>query len=788
MSRPSCRVFFTEHDDGKVSGVVMRRADRLFEGDPPSAWGTSTDDVLAQLGPQVLNLADEDRPRYLFTEELELRRVAIDVRPRTAAGLVWVVGARTIPLRLGFAAHAEGAAFRVLVPRFGWSLMLERLEDAGEVLGHAVFASTMGDTPASMFDYRPAVREWIEAWSVPALLEPPAATDDDDLALVPSLAAVAEDWTARLARKLLPLTVGEPREVGALTAALDAEPARSILLVGESGVGKTALVRRAARHLLQSGRARKLRRRLWATTAGAITAGMVYLGMWQERCLAMAGELNGTDDWLYVDRLVDILAPEPDGSSIGDLWAPAIAAGELRLLAECSEAELTRARRKHPALVDAFTVLRVDEPTADGVLPLAVAYQQRKDAEVEWHPAALRRAFALLAAFRRDQRFPGKLFGFLDWWNAAGSPAPGPALPDRSSGPGEAPGPSLRGGSGPEPAVRSGGPPRQVRPGDVAGAFARWSGLPIELITDERPAGRAEIARALTAGVIGQDPACAVVARALVRFKTGLDDPERPVAALLFAGPTGVGKTELAKQIARYLFGDGERMVRVDLSEYMTPGAAGRLLEVGRGTTSLAEQVRRQPLSVVLLDELEKAHAEVFDLLLGVLGEGRLTDSMGRLVDFRMTVIVMTSNLGALSSGVGFGGGGPDHAAAIRAHFRPELIGRLDHVVGFAPLGKADIERIVELELAKLRRRPGLPQRGLRLWISPAARAQLAERGHDPKLGARPLRRLLEEQVVAPLAIRLAADPALRDRAVGVVTASEAAGADGEQLLIALPT
>jgi ATP-dependent Clp protease ATP-binding subunit ClpC len=229
-------------------------------------------------------------------------------------------------------------------------------------------------------------------------------------------------------------------------------------------------------------------------------------------------------------------------------------------------------------------------------------------------------------------------------------------------------------------------------------------------------------------------------------------------------------------------------MVRVDLSEYMTPGSAGRLLEVGRGATSLAEQVRRQPLAVVLLDELEKAHAEVFDLLLGVLGEGRLTDSMGRLVDFRMTVIVMTSNLGALASGVGFGGGGGrDHAAAVRAHFRPELIGRLDQVVAFGPLSRADIERIVELEVAKLRRRPGLPQRNLRLWVSPAARAQLAARGHDPGLGARPLRRLLEEQVVAPLAIRLAGDPALRDRSVGVVTADEAARAPAGELLIALP-
>ena len=199
--------------------------------------------------------------------------------------------------------------------------------------------------------------------------------------------------------------------------------------------------------------------------------------------------------------------------------------------------------------------------------------------------------------------------------------------------------------------------------------------------------------------------------------------------------------------------------------------------------------MRRQPLCVVLLDELEKAHPEVFDILLGVLGEGRLTDSLGRLVDLRMAVVAMTSNLGAQGrAAIGFGGeSAPDFAAAVRNHFRPELIGRLDHVISFRSLAPADIERIVELELAKIRRRPGLPQRGLTLWTSAPARAWLAARGFDAKMGARPLRRLLEEVVVAPLAVRMAADPSLRDRTVGIVTAAEAAGAPADQLVIALP-
>ena len=750
--RPAFRVFMSEHDGGKLIGVLMRRRELLFDRPAPAAWGDSIADVLAALEPAlVAAAASGDLERYRFAEDLELRRVAIDVRPRAAADGVWVVGSRTVPVRIGFAAYAEGEVWRALVPRYGWSLALESLDDAADVIRSAVFAATLGSDPADVLDVRAPLREWIEPWGLPRF-------DDDDGAAdaaappPPTVAAVAEDWTAKLARKLLAPPVGELAAATAVLALADAEPARSIVLVGEAGVGKTALVRRLAKHLGE--RRGDERRRLWATAAGNITAGMTYLGMWQERCLALAGELGATRDWLFADRLADLCAPEADGASIADLWLPAIVAGELRLVVEATEAELAQCRRRQPALVDALAVVRVDEPAAAEVAPLVVAYQRRKQAAVELHPAAVRRLLALCAAFRRDLRFPGKALAFLDWWNADAQP-----------------------------------PPSLVTPRDVARAFGRWSGLPVELITDEQPTGRAAIAAALAAGVIGQDHACEVVAGALARFKVGLDDPERPVASLLFAGPTGVGKTELAKQIARYLFGDADRLVRVDLSEYMTPGSAARLLEAGGGASSLADAVRRQPLAVVLLDELEKAHPEVFDVLLAVLGEGRLTDSLGRLVDVRMCVIVMTSNLGVgAKGGVGFAGdGAPDFVGAVRAHFRPEFTARIDHVVAFRRLGADAIARIVDLELAKVRKRPGVVARGLALWASPAARAVLAARGVDPALGARPLRRLIEEVVVAPLAVRMAADPALRDRSIGVVTAAEAARADATTEVIALP-
>jgi ATP-dependent Clp protease ATP-binding subunit ClpC len=454
-------------------------------------------------------------------------------------------------------------------------------------------------------------------------------------------------------------------------------------------------------------------------------------------------ELADTSDVLYVDRLADILQPASDGASIGELFAPAILAGQMAIIAECDEAELVRARQRAPALIDALRVVRVHEATPAATIALLEPYGARQSPAVAFSHDGARRLVELLGAFRRDTAFPGKALAFVDY------------LATKSSR-------------------------REYGIADVTAAFADWSGLPVDLLAPERALDTAAIASALEKGVVGQDHACRIAARVVARLKAGLDDPQRPVGTLLFAGPTGVGKTELAKQIARYLFSDADRIVRVDMSELVTGAAIARLITPSPAGTSLADRIRRQPLSVVLFDEIEKADAAAFDLLLGVVGEGRLTDVLGRLIDFRMAVIVMTTNLGAGDpTPAGFTASDvPDHASAIRKFFRPELLGRIDSVISFRPLAPAALERIVELELDKLRKRPGFVARNLRLEMTPAARARLAILGHDPELGARPLRRVLEDLVIAPLADRMARTPTWRDATIRIQTPSDPGPAD----------
>ncbi|MBY0230470.1 MAG: AAA family ATPase, partial [Gemmataceae bacterium] len=506
---------------------------------------------------------------------------------------------------------------------------------------------------------------------------------------------------------------------------LAGRPPRSVLLVGPSGVGKTAIVGEAVR---QRSRLGLHGRPFYATSGARLVAGQTGFGMWQERCQQVVKEAARRRAVLVLGNLLelaDVGKSEYQAQGLGSFLRPWLQRGEVQAVAECTPEQLPLLERLDPPLLRAFSQIRIEEPSAPRLEAIL------RDAARAWGrsvltPDGLAELLRLHRRYATYSANPGRPLRFL-----AG------LLFDQPEG---------------EPVTRAA----------VARAFSRESGLPPLLLDDEERLDPAQVATWFRARVIGQDEATSLVADLLATIKTSLGRPLRPLASLLFIGPTGVGKTELARSLAEYLFGSADRLTRFDMSEYADPLAVQRLIGGPGGEGVLTAKVREQPFAVVLLDEVEKADDALFDLLLQVLGEGRLTDAAGRLADFRNCVVVMTSNLGAetwQSGGIGLV---PRASArerarehfteAVRREVRPELFNRIDRIVPFSPLDEETVRGVAARQVELLRGRDGIRYRGVSLDVSDGLASWLAQKGYDARYGARPLKRAIERELLAPLA------------------------------------
>jgi ATP-dependent Clp protease ATP-binding subunit ClpC len=628
------------------------------------------------------------------------------------------------------------------------------------------------------------------------------ADDDDSDSDTPMLDRFGTDLTALAAGGSLDPVIGRADEIEQTIEILSRRTKNNPVLVGEAGVGKTAVVEGLAQAIVDGGVPEQLRgKRVVSLDLPAMVAGTRYRGDFEERLTGLLDEIaaNRSELIVFIDEVHTVVGAGGSGEGgmdAGNILKPRLARGELHLIGATTLREY-RGIEKDPALERRFQPVRVGEPSIeDAVLILGglrPAYEEHHD--VRFTDDALRAAVELSARYLPDRVLPDKAIDLIDQAGARlrlrlGKTVDVSALVEELASL-EASKNAAVSAEHYEEASRvrdeitavqakldaaSNGPGARtdsaavVDETQIAGVVSRATGIPVNRLTEGERERLAGLEDELHARVIGQHDAVAAVSKAVRRNRTGMGDANRPVGSFLFLGPTGVGKTELAKALAGSLFADDTSVIRFDMSEFGERHTVSRLVGAPPGYVGfdeagqLTERVRRNPYSIVLFDEIEKAHPDVFNLLLQVLDDGRLTDGQGRTIDFRNTVVVMTSNLGSeflasRSGAMGFVAGGADDPTgfgseeALRARvmgklreaMRPEFLNRIDEIVLFRKLDQAQLQEIVGLMLGRTSER--LAARGASLETTPAALALLAELGYEPEYGARPLRRLIQREV-----------------------------------------
>ncbi|MEU9607385.1 ATP-dependent Clp protease ATP-binding subunit [Streptomyces sp. NPDC048057] len=600
----------------------------------------------------------------------------------------------------------------------------------------------------------------------------------------PTLDQYGRDLTEEARGGRLDPVVGRAEEIEQTVEVLSRRTKNNPVLIGDPGVGKTAIVEGLAQRIVADEVPKALRnRRVVALDLPGLVAGSKYRGEFEERLKKVIDEVTAARKSvvLFIDELHTVVGAGSGGEGAmdaGNILKPALARGDLSVVGATTIDEYRKHIEKDAALERRFQPVMVPEPTVDETVEILRGLRDSYEAhhQVRFTDEALDASAALSDRYLSDRFLPDKAIDLMDQAGArvglrsVGGSSDLSDLEDRltklrrekdeavSSEDYQRAG-ELKGRMREvEQELAQLGEEREqtasVTADDIAEVLSARTGIPVSQLTETERERLLKLEEALHERVIGQDEAVTAVSQAVRRGRAGMGDPDRPTGSFLFLGPTGVGKTELAKALAELLFGDPDRMVRFDMSEFQERHTVSRLVGSPPGYVGyeeagqLTEAVRRKPYGVVLFDEVEKAHPDVFNLLLQVLDDGRLTDAQGRTVDFRHTVVIMTSNIGSKTI--------LDHHGAVdeirdelmaelRAHFRPEFLNRVDEVIVFHALTRADLVRIVDLLLEGTRRR--LHAQHVDLDVTETAKELLAGRGYQPEFGARPLRRTIQSEL-----------------------------------------
>ncbi len=610
--------------------------------------------------------------------------------------------------------------------------------------------------------------------------------------------------TQQAREKKLDPVIGRSREMERVMQVLSRRTKNNPVLIGEPGVGKTAIVEGLAQKIVSNDVPETIRgKQLYTLDLGALVAGSRYRGDFEERLKKVLKEIRTRGDIiLFIDELHTLVGAGAAEGAIdaASILKPMLARGELQTIGATTLDEYRKHLEKDAALERRFQPIKVEEPSVAHTIEILRGLRDRYETHhrVTITDQALIAAANLADRYISDRHLPDKAIDLID---EAGSrmrirrmqtPPDYKELENELDRVVHAKKEAVEAQRYEEAGrlrdeektllERKAEKERDIKESGVdlfdevdeegiAEVLSLWTGIPVYKLTEEETAKLLRMEDELHHRVIGQEDAIKAVSQAIRRTRAGLKDPKRPSGSFIFLGPSGVGKTELAKTLAEFLFGEESALISLDMSEYMEKHTVSRLVGSPPGYVGydeggqLTEAVRRKPFSVVLFDEVEKAHPDVFNTLLQILEEGRLTDAQGRSVDFRNTVLIMTSNLGTADlrkANVGFTK--VDEAVsysrmkekvndALKAHFRPEFLNRIDETIVFHELSKEEVTQIVDLMIKRLQNQ--LVAQGIGLELSPASKLLLAERGYDPSLGARPLRRAIQRMIEDPLSERI---------------------------------